>query len=95
MLTLIFFGAALVCLIAAPFCRSGPTEQEVEDDQRLKSFWLFPGIVVAMIAVFFKARGLEASAPRQSAFALLVCLSLGFIVAGILVMGLAPSGTHR
>jgi hypothetical protein len=95
MITLMFFGAALVCLIAAPFCRSEPTDQELDDDEHLKSLLLLPGIFVSMVALFFKARNIDGPAPRKSAFPILVCLSIAFMIAGLLANGLTSSGSHK
>ena len=95
MYTLILFGAALICLVAAPFCRSEPSEQEMEDDQSLRSLWLLPGILLAMVAVFFKARNLDDTTSKKSAFPILVCLSLVFIIAGLVATGFSQSGAHK
>jgi len=95
MLTLVFFGAALICLILAPFCRSEPTEYELEDDEKMKSLMRLPSIVGVIAGVFFKIRGIDNPPPKKSAFGFLVILSVLFILIGLAAAGFAPSGTQK
>lgn len=82
MLALALFGAAFVCLVTAFFFRTVPTDEELEDNERVRRYMWLPNGIIMIIASFYAFKHLGNRPPKLSTFAILIFVCLGFMVAG-------------
>ena len=96
MLALLLIAASFVSLIVAFVFKPTPTEQDLEDDEKLKAVIWLPNGIVMIIAAFYALKRVGEGPPKFSAFSVLVFVCLVFLVAGFVALAWGGvSGPHK
>jgi hypothetical protein len=96
MLALILIAAALISLIAAFFFRPVPTDQELEDNEKVKELLWLPSGIVMLIAAFYAIKRTGEGPPKPTMFIVLLTVCVAFMIAGLVALvGFGNSGAPK
>jgi hypothetical protein len=96
MLALFLIAAAFVSLIAAFFFRPVPTEEELEDSERLRTLLWLPSGIVMLVAAFYTIKRAGDGPPKPTMFIVLLCVCVALMIASAAALaGFGNSGAHK